>query len=416
MATTDDAIPRRRPVVDFDLFAATTRAESDATWDAVRSRCPVGWTEHYGGYWVVSRYEEVAAAFRDWEHFSSARTEPDRCAITITGGAAPLLIPEELDPPSWHPHRRILATLLSPQASERLRPRAAHWVSYHLDQVIESGRCELARDLTCPIPAAVTLEWLGFPPADWQMISDAFHDIAAYSSGTPEHRQAQLAFIPVIERIGEELQSRWREPRDDAMTALAYAEIDGERVSEDVARSLVFMVVGGGVDTTTSLMGAAFVHLCRFPVDRQRLLDDPELLPIATEEFLRYYPPARTHARTVVDDVELGGCLLRAGERVLLSEISAGRDDTVFDDADRFVVDRMPNRHLSFGMGIHRCPGSHLARIEFDELMKAVLRRMPDFDLEPDGVEEYPDWAMIGGWRRLQATFTPGPREGRPAD
>jgi cytochrome P450 len=412
MATTDDGTAARHPVVDFDLFAATTRAESDRAWDEVREQCPVAWTEHFGGYWVVSRYEEVAAAFRDWEHFSSARTAPDRCAITITGGAAPLLIPEELDPPSWHPHRRILATLLSPQASERLRPRAAHWVSHHLDQVIESGRCELARDLTCPIPAAVTLEWLGFPRDDWQMISDAFHDIAAYSSGSPEHRQAQMAFVPVMERVADELEARWREPRDDAMTALAYAEIDGERVSEDVARSMVFMVVGGGVDTTTSLMGAAFVHLCRFPEDRQRLLDDPELLPIATEEFLRCYPPARTHSRTVVEDVELGGCTLRAGDRVLLSEISAGRDDAAFPDAGRFVIDRMPNRHLSFGMGIHRCPGSHLARIEFDELMKAVLRRIPDFDVEPDGVEEYPDWAMIGGWRRIQATFTPGPREG----
>lgn len=404
------AVPERGPVVDFDLFAPTTREGSDAAWSTVRERCPVAWTEHLGGYWIVSGYEEVAAAFRDWEHFSSARTDPDRCAIVLSGGPSPLLIPEETDPPDWHAYRRILAALLSPQASERLRPRAAHWVAHHLDQVIETGRCELARDLTCPIPAAVTLEWMGFPRDDWQVISDAFHDLAAFSIGTREHRRAQRAFLPVMQRVDDELADRWRVPRDDAMSVIAHAEIDGERVSEAVARSMVFMVVAGGVDTTTSLMGAAFVHLCRVPEDRARLLAEPDLLPIATEEFLRYYPPARTHARTVTSDVEFAGCPMRAGDRVLLSEISAGRDATAFPDADRFVVDRMPNRHLSFGMGIHRCPGSHLARIEFEELMRAVLLRIPDFRLEPDGVEEYPDWSMVGGWRRLEATFTPGPR------
>ncbi len=400
----------RRPVVDFDVYAPTTMADSDAAWRAVRGQAPVAWTEQGGGHWVLSGYEEVAAAFRDWEHFSSARTDPNRCAIVLNGGRSPRLIPEEVDPPAWHGYRRILAVLLSPQASERLRPRVAHWVTWHLDQIIERGRCDLAHDLTCPIPAAVTLEWLGFPPGDWKMIADAFHDLAAYSIGTPEHRRAQHAFVPVMQRVDDELEERWRAPRDDAMTAIAYAEVDGERVSRDDARSMVFMVVGGGVDTTTSLMGAAFVHLCRFPDDRARLLAEPELLPVATEEFLRYYPPARTHARTVTTDVEFAGCPMRAGDRVLLSEISAGRDEAVFPDAGRFIVDRMPNRHLSFGMGLHRCPGSHLARIEFDELMKAVFARMPDFALATDGVEEYPDWSVIGGWRRLVATFTPGPR------
>ena len=283
------------------------------------AQCPVGWTEHFGGYWVVSRYEEVAAAFRDWEHFSSARTEPDQCAITITGGAAPLLIPEELDPPSWHPHRRILADapvtpgVGAPAPACRALGRRTTSTRSSRSGAASSHATSPARSLPRSRSSGS-----GSRADDWQMISDAFHDIAAYSSGTPEHRQAQMAFLPVMERVAEELEARWREPRDDAMTALAYAEIDGERVSEDVARSMVFMVVGGGVDTTTSLMGAAFVHLCRFPEDRQRLLDDPDLLPIATEEFLRYYPPARTHARTVVEDVELGGCTLRAGDRVLL--------------------------------------------------------------------------------------------------
>ena len=110
-------------------------------------------------------------------------------------------------------------------------------------------------------------------------------------------------------------------------------------------------------------------------------------------------------------DVEFEGCPMRKGDRVVLSEISAGRDDEAFPDADRFVIDRLPNRHVSFGMGIHRCPGSHLAvRIEFTEVLQAILTRMPDFEIELDEVIEYPNWSMIGGWGRMPAVFTPGPR------
>ncbi len=400
----------RTPVVDFDLFAATSRDSSDEAWREVREECPVAWTERNGGHWVVSGYEEVATAFRDWEHFSSARTNPKYCAITLGDSPLPLLTPEEIDPPDWYPLRRILAELLSPRASEKLRPRVAHWVAHYVDEVIESGRCDFVYDVACPVPAAVTLEWLGFPPSDWRVISAAFHDTAAYSKGSPEFARASGAFPPVLGRISEELEDRRREPRDDAMTAIAYHEIEGERIPKEVAESIVFMTVGGGVDTTTSLIGAALLHLCRFPDDRRRLVEEPDLLATATEEFLRFYPPARTHARTVAADVELAGCPMKKGDRVVLSEISAGHDEEAFPEAQSFVIDRLPNRHLSFGMGIHRCPGSHLARIEFTEILEAIFTRMPDFEIELDDVVEYPNWSTIGGWGRMPAVFTPGPR------
>ena len=127
----------------------------------------------------MSGYEEVATAFRDWEHFSSARTNPKYCAITLGDSLLPLLTPEEIDPPDWYPLRRILAELLSPQASERLRPRVARWVAHYIDEVIESGRCDFVYDLACPVPAAVTLEWLGFPPSDWH----------AHLRRVPRHRR-----------------------------------------------------------------------------------------------------------------------------------------------------------------------------------------------------------------------------------
>ena len=159
------------------------------------------------------------------------------------------------------------------------------------------------------------------------------------------------------------------------MSAIVHHEIDGERIPRETAESIVFMTIGGGVDTTTALIGAALLHLSQVPDDKRRLIEEPELLVTATEEFLRFYPPARSHARTVTEDFEFAGCPMRAGDRVLLGEISAGRDGQAFPDADEFVIDRNPNRHVSFGVGLHRCVGSHLARIEFAEVITAVLGR-----------------------------------------
>jgi len=396
------------PRVDFDLFGSTTRAGSDDAWNKVREAgCPVAWTDHSGGHWVVSSYEAVSAAFRDWERFSSERTDPDRSAIAFTNSKVPACYPEESDPPRWYGFRRALAPILSPQASEALRERARFWTAHYLDQVADRGECDFVHDLTCPVPAAVTLEWMGFPRDDWEMFTDAFHGVSAYPIGTPEHRQASEAYGPVMTRITEELRARIASPRDDALSAIAHHEIDGERISEEIAHSIAFLTTAGGVDTTTSLTGAALLHLSQHPADRERLIREPELLPLATEEFLRYYPPARAHARTVAVDTVFEGVEMKRGDRVLLSEAAAGRDASEFEHADEFVVDRLPNRHLSFGVGIHRCPGSHLARVEFSEMITAVLRRMPDYEIAPDGVQEYADWSMVGGWQRLPATFTP---------
>jgi len=399
-----------RPLVDFD-YRATSRQGGDDAWRAVRETgCPVAWTHQHGGHWVISGYEAVAAVFRDWERFSSERTDPDRCAITFSNGRVPLLLPEESDPPAWQGYRRALAQILSPQASERLRERARHWTAHHLDKVIERGSCEFVSDLTCPVPAAVVLEWMGFPEEEWQWFSDAFHGVSAFPNGTPEHRKATEAYGVVMTRITEELRDRIASPRDDALTAIAFHEIDGERISEDAAKSVAFLAVTGGVDTTTTLTGAALIHLSEHRADRARLIADPGLLPVATEEFLRYYPPARTHARTVARDTVFDGIEMKKGERVLLSEVAAGRDPSAFDDAEDFVIDRSPNRHVSFGVGIHRCVGSHLARVEFTEMITAVLRRLPDYEIPADAIEEYPDWGIFGGWRRLPATFTAASR------
>ncbi len=396
---------RDHPVVDFDVFTHTSSAGSDAAWRAVRERCPVAWTEAAGGHWLVAGYDAVTTAFRDWETFSSARTDPAISSLSLGDARMPKLYPEELDPPEWNPQRKILAGLLSPRAVEALRPRVRHWVDHFLGRVLDAGRAELAHDLAVPVPAAVTMEWLGWPEDEWMAAASTFHDMARHEYFSPGFNEAGRRFGWLATRIREEVALRRDEPRDDTMSVIANADLDGRRITAEEAEAMVLLTIGGGVDTTTSLTSAALVHLGRDRDLRHRLIAEPDLLLHATEEFLRVYPPSRTHARTVTRDVEFFGCPMRAGDRVLLSEASAGHDEAAFPDAGRFVADRMPNRHVAFGMGIHRCPGSHLARLEFGEIIRAVLARIPDYELGE--VVEYPNWAAIGGWAEISVTFAP---------
>jgi cytochrome P450 len=398
----------RAPVVT-DMFTTCPRADSDVRWARARALAPIVFTEELGGLWLVTRYDEVRDAFRDWERLSSARTDPARSSISPTAGPVPLLVPEELDPPDWHAPRRILAGLLSPTGSEALRPRIRHWCDFHLDQFVEAGHADLVTDLALAVPMAVTMEFLGFPREEWESFAAAFHDIPAHPPGHPKREAAVEAMHVIMRSIAREVHDRCTDPSgDDAISAMlrGAGELD---VPIDVIEALVFQTMGGGVDTTAALASAAFVHLGTDTGLRDRLAADRSLVPAATEEFLRFYPPARTHARTVAVDHEVAGCPLKQGDRVVLSEVSANRDERAFPDADVFDIDRFPNRHISFGMGIHRCPGSHLARIEFEEILNAVLDQIPDFEIVAPGPVEYPSWAMLGGWASIPVAFTPRP-------
>lgn len=406
--TMNSADVSQAPVVDFDVFTATTRSESNDSWHQVRRLAPVVRSTSHDGLWMMTRYEEVCAAFRDWETFSSARTDPALSSVAVSAGPAPLLVPEELDPPEWHGYRKIIAELLPPRTAESLRPRARYWSNRFLDNVIGQGRCDLVTDLAVPVPAAVMMEFLGFPEADWLPVATVFHDVSAYPPGHPTREAALPRYGAVLDKLGRELAYRRRQPREDALTTIAMATIDGVALDEEMAALLAFMVLGGGVDTTTSLASAALVHLGTDMALRRALRERPELLTSATEEFLRCYPPARTHTRTVARDTSMAGCPMRAGERILLSEISANHDEREFDDPHEFKPDRFPNRHVSFGMGRHRCPGSHLARVEFSEMITAVLSRIPDFEIVADGPVEYPSWAMVGGWSSIPVAFPAG--------
>jgi cytochrome P450 len=212
------------------------------------------------------------------------------------------------------------------------------------------------------------------------------------------------------------VQQRREEPADDVLTVLVRASLDGRPLTDQEIVELCMTIISGGFVTTTALTAHALLWLSQHRDERRRLTDDVTLLPAATEELLRIFSPAQSLARTVTRDVEIGGRTLRAGDRVLLSWAGANRDPEVFEEPDAVRLDRQPNRHAAFGFGIHRCIGNSFARAEFAAMLRQVLSRLPDYEVDVAATRPYPSVGVINGVISMPATFTPGPVIGRDRD
>ena len=206
-------------------------------------------------------------------------------------------------------------------------------------------------------------------------------------------------------------------PRPGVVNALVQMRIDGEPAPDLEILGNLGLVIGGGFDTTTALTAHSLEWLSENPDERQRLRQHRDiLLDPATEEFLRYFTPAPGDGRTFSDDVELDGNHFKEGERLWISWAMANRDPSVFSEPDQIILDRKGNRHFSFGIGVHRCIGSNVARTVFKSMLMAVLDRMPDYRCDPEGAVHYETIGVIQGMRKLPATFTPGCRVGAGLD
>jgi cytochrome P450/ferredoxin-NADP reductase len=397
----------------FDHHSDEANADPVAYYAAFREQCPVGRTDAHGGFFYTTRYADVARIARDDDTFSSAR-EPaggEGTAIVIPRGAGLEQYPIELDPPRAGDYRDLINPLLTPDAIERLVPMIARHAARVVDEFIEFGSCDFVRDLTNPVPAAVTLDWLGFPEQDWPKLAGPIHDIFAAVAGSERAMRGAAGLAYMDQRIRELIRDRRMTPREDAVSALTGSRRpDGTEFTEDELVSVIGLLIAGGVDTTTSLTGSVLVHLSRHPEQRRRLIESPDLLDGATEEFLRAFAPSQSMARTLRTDAEVDGCPMHRGDRVLIPWVAANHDPAVFPDPAEVRLDRDASRHLSFGIGTHRCAGAHLARAMFREMITQVLTRMPDYQVLEEGLVAYPTRGNQSGWDAIPAVFAPGAR------
>jgi cytochrome P450 len=401
-----------RPVVDYDHYSHSHALHATEEERILRQTCPVAWSESSGGFWVLSSYELVTQALRDHETFSSAKYvdgngEPHN-GVTIPTSQGFRIVPTETDPPEWNGFRRILNPVFAPAAVEKLEPLVRSITDDVINGVVEQGAVDLVLDLINPITALITLHILGLPLEDWQAFAGPIHEITYSPVGSSEFERAVEGIADILERFRRAIAEHRAEHRDDLIGFMIDASIDGEPLGDDSLVDLCFQILAGGVDTTTGLLGSTFVYLDQHPEERTRLVGDPTLLRIATEEFLRAFSPLPSNARTVTTEVEFGGQRLCPGERVLALFASANRDDSVFEDPDVVKLERFPNRHASFGIGIHRCLGSNLARAMFRTIVTQVLERMPDYRIAPGGAERYQSIALVNGFISIRATFSPG--------
>lgn len=392
--------------VEFDHHSPEFAADPWPVLTDLRERCPVAHTSSYGGFWVVTRYDDIRTVALDDETFSSAHS----ITIPAKKNVGQRSIPIETDPPMFQKYRRIMHPLFTPPAIAKLEPAIEKFANACVDEFIEAGECDIVHDLADPLPALTTLHMLGLPTEMWRDFSEPLHSTVFLRQDNPlrANNTGRLAWIR--EYLAEQIAERRRHPREDMITRLTQATID-DRVLDDVeVLEMVTLTIQGGFDTTGSAISSAILQLDNNPEFRRQLVAEPDKLQVAVEEFLRFEAPQLALARMANKDVEIGGQQIKAGEHVLLVWASGNRDAEFFDDPDELKIDRFPNRHMTFGLGAHRCLGSTLARKEIMAALRVVLDRLPDFRVDRERVVRAETIGVTYGCFSLGIHFTPGRR------
>ncbi len=387
-----------------DLRTDTTDLENELvvereTWadgpphelfERLRKGCPVHWSSHIpewpdeAGYWSVTTADDIHDVSRDWQTYSSARG-----GITMATGVFPVELVQAMfigmDPPK---HDRLKALFQAGFTPKRI---AAHEDSIRaiavrvLDRLEGRETCDLVTDVAQPIVSRVIGSFMGIPEEDdaiWASLMNA-----ALGAGDPDLNPRGIEGIveneipEIFERCGKLIAARREQPTDDLTSVLVHAEVDGEKLEEHEIVMGFFLLVAAGNDSTKATYCSGMRALMDHPEERQKLLDDPSLIPSAVEEALRMFPAFAHFRRTATRDVELGGKQIREGEKVVLWYVSSNRDETRYEDPHRFDVERNPE-HQAFGAGgRHFCLGTALARLELRVMFEETLRRYPEMSI-----------------------------------
>jgi cytochrome P450 len=366
---------------DFDHAEPEYNANAHEIWTELRGTCPVAHTDRYEGAWLPVTHEHVSQIAYDTEHFTSRSvivTTYRPFAEAPIGNAPPI----SSDPPFHHDARRLLLPAFAPKAIEPwekdIRELCRQLIRDMGGTATAGGVVDAAVQYAQHIPVSVIALMLGFPADDADLFRGFVHDVIEGINVEPEQRFA--GFQRLAAYIEKQVLDHVENPRDDLTTFLLNAKIYDQPLSIDHVRGSIVLLLIAGIDTTWSAIGASLLHLATHPEDRRRLVAQPELIPTAIEEFLRAYAPV-TMARLVKEDVEIGGCPMKVDDWVLLPFPAANLDPAAFDRADEVLIDRAENRHLAFGLGIHRCLGSNLARLELRVAVEEFLAAFPNFEI-----------------------------------
>jgi cytochrome P450 len=401
---------------DPDFFLT---GDYDAVFCELRQRDPVHWSQGANAwtFWSLTRYEDCRMVYRNPERFRSARGvvmpfEPREAGHrAVDYGNGLMLI--STDPPRHNRVRKLVSMAFTPRAIGMREARFAAIADELIDEVAPRGQCDLVVDLAAPMPTAVICEMMGVPRQDWKRMirlgnmsvggTDPEYQLEGSMLATQRH-----ALDEIFAYFGRLTKERRGKEGTDLVSMLVNGEVDGERLGEQEALFNCFLLLNGGLETTRNAISGGILELMNHPDYCEQLRADPSLMPPAVEEVLRWTSPITHMMRTAVADTEIRGRPITKGQKVVMWNISANRDEEVFPDPYRFDIRRTPNDHLAFGHGEHFCLGASLARLELGVMLRQLLRRLTDLKLA--GEVQRLRSHVVAGIKHMPVTFTPASR------
>jgi hypothetical protein len=390
------------PLSLYHLLDPAVLADPYPLFERLRTEDPVHW-DPYLHAWVVTRYADVVQVFQT---MSADRTpSPERLAalgMEQLGPIARVMVRQMLflDPPEHTRVRGLAAAAFTPRRVAQLRERIQEITDSLIDAVIAGGRMEVMEAIANPLPAIVTAEMFGMPSEDHRMLKDWSQDFAEML-GNFQHNPGRAARVltsleAMTAYFSDAVRRQATQPTEGLINALATAEVNGDRLTEDEVVANIIVTMVGGQETTTNLIGNGLLTLLRHPDELQRLREDPSIVPSAVDELLRYESPSQHTARLAREDGELGGKEIKQRDAVIAVMAAANRDPERFEDPNRLDLTRPDNRHLAFAWASHFCFGAPLARLEGQIVLTTLLRRLPDMRLNPDPIEWRPNLGLRG--------------------
>jgi cytochrome P450 len=378
---------------------------------------PLAWTVSHGGYWVLGSWSEGKRVLENWQPFSSDNDIHQHrrggLGVAIPRQPYPLVLSES-DPPLSTERRRLEMPFFTPKALQKWTPVAQKHLDEALDAVMGQDSADLVHDIVIPTTARTTLHILGFDPDNWKDAALSAHRSSFTKAGDPDYPIEELTRLRTM--FQEMLNERRANSKNDLISALAHGTVRGVPLTNEEGESMMSALVFGGFDTTTSAVVHALIWLADHRQHHRELIDNPDHLSNAVEEFLRFFPPTPGVARTVMEDTRIGGLRIAKGERIYTWFNAANRDPAKFEFPLELRLDRHNARdHLSFSAGGHRCLGSVLAKLEIAIMVRTLLQRVPNCHIDLDAVIRYPSYGSIFGYSKVPLRFGAG-RVGRLVD